>query len=278
MDPSAALVAVEKAMLSPAVAVAAAFTAGAFAGSFLNVVAHRVPRGESFVGGRSRCPACGNRIRARDNVPILGWLLVSGRCRDCRQPISARYPVVETTCGLLLAALAVSIRAVPGPTPLVLWIDRGLIVLVLTAGMLLAVRGHVVRGSTAAATALAAAIAASSWPALAPLGIAADGSSWPSDPAWVSALLASIAGACAGWFGGWLGAGPAGRNAWIVVGATLGWQAVALGTVTITGLCAIMPNRDRIPWLVTVVAHTLLIIWPLFSRAWQAAPALFPGG
>jgi hypothetical protein len=79
-------------------------------------------------------------------------------------------------------------------------------------------------------------------------------------------------------FGGWLGAGPAGRNAWIVVGATLGWQAVALGTVTITGLRAIMPNRDRIPWLVTVVAHTLLIIWPLFSRAWQAAPALFPGG
>jgi hypothetical protein len=48
--------------------------------------------------------------------------------------------------------------------------------------------------------------------------------------------------------------------------------------VTITGLRAIMPNRDRIPWLVTVVAHTLLIIWPLFSRAWQAAPALFPGG
>lgn len=89
-----------------ALAVAFAFAWGAIIGSFLNVVVYRVPRGLSVVVGRSRCPACGTPIRPCDNVPVLGWLWLCGRCRGCRSPISVAYPLVEATCGLLVAAVA----------------------------------------------------------------------------------------------------------------------------------------------------------------------------
>src|SRR5579859_822393 len=84
-------------------AVAALF--GAMVGSFLNVVAYRLPRSESLVKPRSRCPGCGTAIKPYDNVPVLGWVLLRGRCRTCRTPISSRYPVVEA----LTAALAVAV-------------------------------------------------------------------------------------------------------------------------------------------------------------------------
>lgn len=76
---------------------------GLAVGSFLNVVAYRVPRGESVVSPPSACPACATPIRARHNVPVLGWLVLRGRCYDCAAPISARYPVVEAVTGLLFA-------------------------------------------------------------------------------------------------------------------------------------------------------------------------------
>ena len=69
---------------------------GAAIGSFLNVVVYRVPQGLSIVHPPSACPACGHAIRARDNVPVLSWLVLRGKCRDCRAPISARYPLVES--------------------------------------------------------------------------------------------------------------------------------------------------------------------------------------
>ncbi|MFC5382377.1 prepilin peptidase [Aquipuribacter nitratireducens] len=72
-------------------------------GSFLNVVVHRVPAGRSVVHPPSACPRCGNRIRPRDNVPVLGWLLLRGRCRDCGEPISPRYPLVELGTGVAFA-------------------------------------------------------------------------------------------------------------------------------------------------------------------------------
>jgi leader peptidase (prepilin peptidase) / N-methyltransferase len=75
--------------------------AGAMFGSFLTVVAHRVPRGESVVGGRSMCPSCGRQIAAYDNVPVLSWLTLRGRSRCCGQPISARYPLTEITLACL---------------------------------------------------------------------------------------------------------------------------------------------------------------------------------
>lgn len=82
-----------------------AFVVGAVLGSFLNVVIYRTPRGESVVFGGSRCPRCESPIRPRDNIPILGWLLLRGRCRDCGISISPQYPLVEAACGLAAAGL-----------------------------------------------------------------------------------------------------------------------------------------------------------------------------
>ena len=77
---------------------------GAIIGSFLNVVAYRLPRGESLVHPPSACPSCGARIKPYDNVPVLGWLWLRGKCRACEAPISPRYPIVEAVTGLLCAA------------------------------------------------------------------------------------------------------------------------------------------------------------------------------
>lgn len=74
---------------------------GLVIGSFLNVVVHRVPLRESVVSPPSACPCCGEPIRARHNVPVLGWLVLRGRCYDCGVPISARYPLVEAGTGVL---------------------------------------------------------------------------------------------------------------------------------------------------------------------------------
>lgn len=88
--------------------VAALFVAafGAMIGSFLTVVAYRVPRAESVVGGRSHCPGCGAQIAAYDNVPVFSWLALRGKSRCCHQRISARYPVTEVTLAALFAAVA----------------------------------------------------------------------------------------------------------------------------------------------------------------------------
>ena len=86
---------------------------GMIVGSFLNVVIHRVPRGESIVTPRSRCPSCETEVAPRDNVPVLSWLLLRGRCRHCGEPISARYPLIELLTALVFAAVALS-RGVDG--------------------------------------------------------------------------------------------------------------------------------------------------------------------
>ncbi len=79
---------------------------GLVIGSFLNVVVWRVPRGESIVRPPSACPSCHAAIRPRDNIPVLGWLLLRGRCRHCAEPISRRYPLVELGAGVLFALVA----------------------------------------------------------------------------------------------------------------------------------------------------------------------------
>jgi leader peptidase (prepilin peptidase) / N-methyltransferase len=95
-------------------AAAIAFLGGLVVGSFVTVVAHRVPRGESIVGPRSRCPGCGAQIAAYDNIPVISWVLLRGRARCCATAISPRYPLTELTLGVLYAA-----------TVIVLWGDGG---------------------------------------------------------------------------------------------------------------------------------------------------------
>ena len=79
---------------------------GAVIGSFLNVVIHRLPLGQSVVSPPSRCPACGTRLKWYDNVPILGWILIGGKCRQCRAPVSIQYPLVELTTAVLFVLVA----------------------------------------------------------------------------------------------------------------------------------------------------------------------------
>jgi leader peptidase (prepilin peptidase)/N-methyltransferase len=79
---------------------------GLVIGSFLNVVIYRVPRGESVVTPASSCPSCHAPIEPRDNVPVLSWVLLRGRCRHCEAPIAAKYPLVEAACAALFAGLA----------------------------------------------------------------------------------------------------------------------------------------------------------------------------
>jgi leader peptidase (prepilin peptidase) / N-methyltransferase len=81
---------------------------GAILGSFLNVVAYRLPRGESLAHPPSRCPSCGAPVKPYDNIPVLSWLLLRGRCRNCGARISPRYPLVEAGTALLCALVVIA--------------------------------------------------------------------------------------------------------------------------------------------------------------------------
>ena len=110
----------------PAVAVIALL--GAAVGSFLNVVIHRLPRGESLVRPPSQCPACGVPLAPYDNVPVLSWLVLRGRCRRCGARISPRYPLVEVLTATAFAAVA-----------LIRGVDAGLVLELPFAAVLIAV-------------------------------------------------------------------------------------------------------------------------------------------
>jgi leader peptidase (prepilin peptidase)/N-methyltransferase len=100
---------------------------GACIGSFLNVVIYRLPLGQSIVSPPSRCPKCGYQLRWHDNLPIFGWVLLGGRCRKCKNPISIQYPIVELVTALLFV-LVVWLTP-PGP----LMVSRLLFVCILIA-------------------------------------------------------------------------------------------------------------------------------------------------
>jgi leader peptidase (prepilin peptidase) / N-methyltransferase len=115
-----------------AAAAAIAFLGGLIVGSFVTVVAHRVPRGESIVGPRSRCPSCGVQIAAYDNVPVLSWALLHGRARCCGTTISPRYPLTELALGILYAATVLVLWDEPGEIALGLILVTTLLAVTLT--------------------------------------------------------------------------------------------------------------------------------------------------
>ncbi|MEL0625960.1 prepilin peptidase [Salinibacterium amurskyense] len=98
-------------MTATALLVVFAVILGLAVGSFLNVVVWRLPRGENLTSPPSACPKCEHRIRWYDNVPVVGWLVLRGRCRDCSEPISARYPLVEAATAVAFGLTAAFIGA-----------------------------------------------------------------------------------------------------------------------------------------------------------------------
>jgi leader peptidase (prepilin peptidase)/N-methyltransferase len=125
-------------------------------GSFVNVVVYRLPRGISVSRPRrSFCPACHTTIAARDNLPVVSWLVLSGKCRNCGTTISPRYPLIEGATGLLLACLAVALWPALRPDPgeglsavaLVLLVFSELALVAAECALLLAVEAARIRSS-----------------------------------------------------------------------------------------------------------------------------------
>lgn len=249
------------------------FTWGAMLGSFINVVVHRVPLGASIVTTPSRCPTCGTSIRPYDNVPVLGWLWLGGRCRSCREPIAATYPLVEAGCGAIVMVLAASelvaggrwLPAYAGEYPI--GIDRlfrgdwwllatcclhASVALTIVTWSLLDGEGYRVPSSrllVAIALALAAvsAIPAARLPAV-----------WPGVT--LPAMVPSLVGLAVGSLFAAVGRGQAVRWGLPLLGSVLGWQGV-IGVAIVTASVGQM-FRSRRPsarslGLLLAVAGTL---------------------
>jgi leader peptidase (prepilin peptidase) / N-methyltransferase len=109
-----------------------AFLGGLVAGSFVTVVAHRVPRGLSIIGPGSQCPGCGARIAPYDNLPVISWLLLRGRRRCCGGAISTHYPLAELSLAVLFAAAVAVLRGDPAELALGLVLVSLLVAITLT--------------------------------------------------------------------------------------------------------------------------------------------------
>lgn len=239
-----------------------AFLFGAAIGSFLNVVIHRVPNEESIVFPNSACPKCGNAIKAFDNIPILSWLILRGKCRKCKEPISIRYPAVELLTSLVFLIVYWRI-GFNGFLPVALVFAAVVIALVFIDAE------HMILPNVITYPLLILAIIVRLvFPIFVKTNYFSDLAHWPFTqmtgyPLWVPSIV-----------GAWLGAIVGGGSLWLVgeiwkrlrgveamglgdvkmmfgVGALLGWR-LALLTIfvgafvgALAGISAIISRRDR---------------------------------
>jgi len=230
---------------------------GAMIGSFLNVVIHRLPREESIVLPASRCPSCGSAIRPYDNVPVLSWLVLRGRCRSCKAGINARYPAVEALTALLFALVllhdGVSLALLPD-----LIFTAALVALVFIDAEHMILPDAITLPGIGFALVTRALI-----PNLHGLDFLRDGllSDWPdAGVSIVGALLGALAGGGTLWLVGWLWERLRGVEAMgfgdvkmmFMVGAYLGWPltlltlflSVIAGSIAGVGLMLWRRERD----------------------------------
>jgi leader peptidase (prepilin peptidase)/N-methyltransferase len=212
--------------------VAAAGIVGAIIGSFLNVVIHRVPREESIAFPASHCPSCGTAIRPYDNIPVVSWAILRGRCRSCRAPISARYPAVELLTATLFALTFWLRSGLTLSLPLDLAFVAAVIALVFIDAE------HMILPNVITYPGIAVALFAR---ALVPnlYGVASLGAH-AHVPAWLLSVIGAVIGALVGggflWLVGWLWERLRGVEAMglgdvkmmFMVGAYLGWPLTLL--------------------------------------------------
>lgn len=219
------------------------FLLGLCLGSFFNVVIGRWPAGMSVVSPPSRCPKCGKGIRWHDNVPVLGWLMLGGKCRDCKNPISAEYPIVELITGILTASpclwawygIDISLEQVLGLS----------LLLACSVPIVLIDQRHFLIPDIVV------------WPAAA---VAVAISFLPGGLTWLDALLGALGASAVLWAFAWIMSKMLGREAMgmgdvqlmVLLGAVLGWKWVAL-TLPLasifgllgTALMKVLPERWR---------------------------------
>ena len=229
---------------------------GALIGSFLNVVIHRVPREESIVFPNSRCPSCGTAIRPYDNLPVLSWLVLRGRCRSCHSPIAARYPAVEALTALLFALVllrdGLSVQLLPD-----------LVFVAALDSLVIIDAEHMILPDVITLPGVGLALVARALvPNLDGLWFLTDGAmqGWPD---WTVSLAGAALGALAGggtlWLLGWLWERLRGVEAMglgdvkmmLAVGAYLGWPRTVLTLFlavvagSLTGVTLMLWRRDR---------------------------------
>ncbi len=199
--------------------VVASALVGLATGSFLNVVVYRVPRGMSVVRPPSHCPACGTELRAADNVPLVSWLVLRGRCRTCNAPIAVRYPLVELGTALAFLGLALAVGAHWALPPLLVVSASAI------AASVIDLDGHAVPWPVVVVTAVGAASlvavgAATASPGRIGWALLGSAASWLAMVALDRApereqrgLTVGLLGWCAGWL--WAPAGPL-LAAWVI--------------------------------------------------------------
>jgi leader peptidase (prepilin peptidase)/N-methyltransferase len=247
------------------------FVLGGAVGSFLNVVIYRLPLGMSLLRPGSHCPACKQPIRWFHNLPILGWLILRGRCRDCRAKIPARYPLVEAfTAGLfvLLGALEYLWEGANLPVPIEgplqlcgICAYHLLLLCTLLAAALIEADGQRVPLRLVLPALLVGWSAPLVWVGLHPVP-----ASWAFLDGWTAGLLDGTSGLAAGLLLGWLAShlsAPEQKPGMILgpacVGLFLGWQAIVVLTAVtlaihlpLSAVSRLLPRVRRIPptvWL-----------------------------
>jgi leader peptidase (prepilin peptidase)/N-methyltransferase len=235
---------------------------GAIIGSFLNVVIHRLPREESIVFPNSRCPACATAIKAYDNIPIISWVVLRGKCRSCSSPISARYPGVELLTGIMFGAVFLR-DGFSYALPFDLIFVTMLIALVfIDAEHMILPDAITFPGMVFAILARLALPYLTGTPYFDDLGPSML-NLFPGWPVWAVALVGAAFGALAGggllWLVGWAWEKLRGIEAMgfgdvkmmLMVGAFLGWRltllTLFLGVVSgsVTGILLMLKRRER---------------------------------
>lgn len=269
------------------------FVVGAAIGSFLNVVFYRMPKAISLIAPPSHCPACKHRIRWFDNIPIVSWLVLRGRCRDCRAAISARYPVVEAVTACMFALLAVaeftfrginlpvreiyengnsSLSSRNDPELYGILIYHLLLLCTLLAGALIETDRHRPPLRLFVPALAIGLIAPLIWPYLRPVP------AWPGLADWTSRILDCLAGLAAGGILGFIAwrirrtKSPGGMT-WglLCVGVFLGWQAVC-SVAFVLSLLALLTaavgkwRKNAEPWPFSLWLYTVTLGWIL---AWS---------